>query len=80
MKLPNKTIHPIATLRVISPLDGYKNMTSEKILTRGDAEKLVIEKLNKCTVSEKMFSILKEQTIGKSFGSVFFVRNHFMTI
>jgi hypothetical protein len=55
-------------------------MTSEKILTRGDAEKLVVEKLNKCTVSEKMFSILKEQTIRKSFGSVFFVRNHFITI
>ncbi len=51
-----------------------------KILTKEDAEKLVVEKLNKRTVSEKMFSILKDRTIEKSFGSVFFVRNHFITI
>jgi hypothetical protein len=52
-------------------VDGYKNMTSEKILTKEDAEKMVIEKLNKRTISEKMFSILKDRTIEKSFGCVF---------
>jgi len=47
-------------------------LKSEKILTKEDAEKLVVEKLDKRAIAENIFSILKDQTIEKPFGWVFF--------